>query len=242
MSNTITSLYKTVKNWWLFLLAGIFLILVAVWVFRTPIESYVNLAWLFSILIFVNGVSNTAFSISNSKDLDDWGWYLVSGLLDIFIGAILLLYPEISIILLPFIIGIWLMFKGISIIGTSLDLKKYGVLDWGWIMLIGILIATLAFFMILDPLFGAINIVYLTSLSFLLYGIASIMLSLKLKKIKSKTIDVVANLKKNVIIKADHLKNDILLHLKDASEEVKEAIIKKINNYNNEIESESFNK
>ncbi len=237
MSNLISSLYKTVKNWWLFLLAGILLIIVSAWVFSTPVESYINLAWLFSIIIFANGISNTAFSISNNKDLEGWGWYLVSGLLDIFIGAILLLYPEISIIILPFIIGIWLMFKGISIIGTSLDLKKYGVLDWGWIMLFGILIAISAFLMILDPLFGAINIVYLTSLSFLLYGIASIMLSLKLKKIKSKTIDVVDDLKKNVIIKADNLKNDILLHLKDVSKEAKDEITKKFNEYKNIIDN-----
>ena len=131
------------------------------------------------------------------------------------------------------------MFRGISVIGTSLDLKKYGVLDWGWLMLFGIVITTMAFFMILNPIIGFINIIILTSLSLLVYGVANIMLAFKLKKIKAKTFDVVDDLKKNLKNKAEGLKTDVLQYINDhPASDVKEAISKKFNEYKAQIESD----
>jgi uncharacterized membrane protein HdeD (DUF308 family) len=238
MSNTITNIIQTVKNWWLFLVAGILLIIASAWIFINPtVESYLNLAWLFSILVFINGISNTFFSLSNSNNLDGWGWYFAGGLFEIMVGIILISYPEITILTLPFIVGFWLLFKGVSIIGISLDLKKYGVLDWGWLMLSGVALTALALFMVLNPILGAFNIVYLTALSLLLYGIANIMLAFKLKKIKSKTIDVVEDFKNDLKAKADSLKEGVLQQVKDTSKEVKDEITKKFNEYKNIIDN-----
>ena len=38
-----------------------------------------------------------------------------------------------------FIIAFWLMFRGFSSTGYSIDLKRYGTRDWGWYMAFGIL-------------------------------------------------------------------------------------------------------
>ncbi len=239
MTNVISQISDAIKNWWVFLIAGILLIFMSYWVITTPEDSYVGLAILFSILVLANGISYTIFSISNRDQLEGWGWYLASGIFDIVIGIILVLYPEISIILLHVFIGFWLMFRGISVIGTSLDLKKYGVLDWGWLMLFGIVITTMAFFMILNPIIGFINIIILTSLSLLVYGVANIMLAFKLKKIKAKTFDVVDDLKKNLKNKAEDLKTDVLQYINDhPASDVKEAISKKFNEYKAQIESD----
>ncbi len=240
MKNVISQIADAIKNWWLFLAAGILLIIVSFWVIKTPVESYVGLAILLSILILANGISYTIFSISNREQLEGWGWYLTGGIFDIVIGVILILYPEISIILLPLFVGFWLMFRGISVIGTSLDLKKYGVLDWGWLMLFGIFITTMAFFMVLNPMFGFFNIIYLTFLSLLVYGVANIMLAFKLKKIKSKTFGVLDDFKKNLEHKAEDLKTDVLQYINDhPASDVKEAISKKFNEYKAQIESDN---
>jgi len=239
MTNIISKITNAIKNWWIFLITGILLILASIWIFRTPLESYVGLAWLFSILVLANGISYTFFSISNREELEGWGWYLSSGIFGILIGMILILYPEISIVLLPFIVGFWLMFSGISVISTSLDLKKYYIMDWGWLMLFGILITILAFFMVLNPFFGAFNIVYITSLALLVYGISHIMLAFKLKKVKSKTFGAVDHLKKNLKNKAEDLKVDILQYIKNhPADDVKKAIGKKFAEYKAEIEAD----
>ena len=42
MANVISKIKGTVKNWWVFLIVGILLIIGSVWIFRTPIESFIN--------------------------------------------------------------------------------------------------------------------------------------------------------------------------------------------------------
>jgi len=236
MANVISQAISTVKNWWLFLVAGILLIAGSVWVFMTPVESYVALAWIFSILVLANGISYTIFSISNHRELEGWGWYLAGGIFEIIIGIALIYYPDISIMILPLFVGFWFMFRGVQIIGASLDLKKYGFLDWGWLMLFGVGLLIMSFFIILNPVFGAFNVVYITSIALLFFGISNIMISLKLKKIKSKTIDKVEDFKKSMKKDLKDLKAQIVDNLKEVSEEVKGEINKKFQDYEDKIE------
>ena len=118
MANIFSKAVSTVKHWWLFLLTGILLIVGSIWVFLTPVESYVNLAWIFSILVLVTGISYVIFSISNRKKLEDWGWYLAGGIFEIVMGIILVSYPDLTIIMLPLFVGFWLMFRGAQIIAA----------------------------------------------------------------------------------------------------------------------------
>jgi uncharacterized membrane protein HdeD (DUF308 family) len=234
MSNIISQTVSTIKNWWLFLLTGSLMIIGSIWVFTTPQESYVALAWLFSILVLANGISYVFFSLSNTKDLKGWGWYLAGGIFEIIVGIVLLSYPEISLVTLPLVVAFWLMFRGIQLIGASLDLKEYGFMDWGWFMLLGVALTVFSFLMFLFPLFGAFNVVYLTSLALMVFGIANIMLSLKLKKIKSMTIDKVADLKKDIKKGLKELKEEIMKNLKeDVSAEQKEEIARAFDEYEN---------
>lgn len=219
MSNIISKSISVIKHWWLLLLSGILLIVVSIYVLMTPEESYVTLAWVFSILVFVNGISYVIFSISNRKELEGWGWYLVGGIFEIVIGFILISYPALTLLLLPLMVGFWLIFRGAQIVGFSLDMKEYGFLDWGWFMLFGVLIIIMAFFMILDPLFGFSNVVYLTSISLFIFGVANIMISLKLKKIKAATIDKVQAVKNAFKQDLKNLKKEVSKTIKAMSPE-----------------------
>ena len=231
MSNFISQSIATIKNWWLFLLSGIVLIAGAIYVFYAPEESYVSLAWLFSILVFVNGFSNVIFSISNRKQLPGWGWYLTGGIFEILTGVILIAYPGITMVLLPVFVGFWLLFRGINIIGTSLDLKNLGILDWGWFLLYGVSLTVIASIMILLPIIGHFTVLYLTSIGFFIFGIANIAFSLKLKKIKSLTIDKVSDFKKEVKSQYNSLKKKIIKSYEELKEEEKKKIDKAFENY-----------
>lgn len=233
MSNIISSTIKTIKNWWVFLLTGILLIAGSLYVLYTPKESYVALSWLFSILVTANGLSNIYFSVSNRKELQGWGWYLTSGILELIFGIILFSYPNMTMIIFPIFIGFWLLFRGIQTIGASLELKEYGILDWGWLMLLGVAITVFATFMVFFPIFGYFNIIYLTSISLLLSGFANISISLQLKKIKSKTIDKVEAFKKGIKKEFKNLKKDIVKAYENASAEDKKEIDEAFDTYEN---------
>ena len=190
MSNLISKVTGTVKNWWVFLIMGVLLIISAYWMFTTPVESFIGLASLFSALIFVSGLFSVFFALTNKDDIDNFGLYLAGGVLDVIIGFILLKYPGLTLVLFSMFIGFWLLFRGFNLISVSFKIKSSGDENWGWILVFGILIVIFAMMSIINPLIGASYLVYTLAFTLLLFGFANIALSIRLKKIKSVVKDV----------------------------------------------------
>lgn len=190
MSNLISKVSGTVKNWWVFLIIGILLIVSAYWMFSTPVESFVGLATFFSALIFVSGLFSVFFALTNKDDIDNFGLYLASGILDVLVGFILLKYPGITVVLFSMFIGFWLLFRGFYMISAAFKIKKVGVGSWGWVLFFGILVVIFAMMSIINPLIGAAYLVYTLAFTLVLLGIANIMLSFRLRDIKSGVQDL----------------------------------------------------
>jgi uncharacterized membrane protein HdeD (DUF308 family) len=190
MSNLISKVSGTIKNWWVFLILGVLLLISAYWMFTTPVESFVGLAALFSALIFVSGLFSVFFAISNKDDIDNFGLYLAGGLLDVLIGFILLKYPGLTLVLFSMFIGFWLLFRGFNMISVSFKIKKFGDANWGWILFFGIMVVIFAMMSIVNPLIGASYLVYTLAFTLVLFGIANIALGLKLRKLKSNVQDL----------------------------------------------------
>ena len=181
MTNIISEFKGTAKNWWVFIITGILFIIGSIWIFKTPVESFVGLASFFSILILISGIFGIIFAFTN----EHWGWYLISGILNVIIGIILLSYPGMTVVLFSLFIGFWLMVSGFNTIGTSMDLKKEGADNWGWILFFGILITLFSIMAIMNPVLGAGYLVYTLAISLFLLGIANFSFAMELKKIKN---------------------------------------------------------
>ena len=189
MTNIVSKVSHSVKNWWVFLIIGILMIVGAIWMFKTPVESFAGLSAFFSILILLSGILSIFYVIGNKSDLDNWGLYLAGGILDVVVGLILLNYPGITMLLFSLFVGFWLLFRGISTISASFKYKKDGEDGWFWILVFGILIVIFAFMSIINPLIGASYLVFTLAFAFLLLGIANVFISFKLKNVKSRLVD-----------------------------------------------------
>ncbi|MEX0274177.1 MAG: HdeD family acid-resistance protein [Flavobacteriaceae bacterium] len=184
MSHFFKAVRQSIKHWYIPLIVGIIFVALGIWVMASPLESYLGLALLFSISFIVAGISETLFAISNKDGLEGWGWYLVGGLLNLLIGIFLVAYPGVSIVTLPFVIGFTVMFRSFQALGFAYDLKNYGVLGWGNMAIWAVLGILFSFILIFNPELAGLTVVICTGLSILFAGVASIFLSLKLKKIK----------------------------------------------------------
>jgi len=182
-----TSPLKTVKNsirhWYLLLIAGLLYIAVGIWVFRTPLSSYLGLALLFSISFLASGISEIIFSISNRKELDSWGWKLALGMLTTIMGWILLVSPLLTMATLALYVGFVVLFRSIMAISFAIELSNYGVKQWGWLLLIGILGLIFSYILICNPVFAGFTLVYWTGLALIILGIFSIYISTQLNKL-----------------------------------------------------------
>ncbi len=186
MAQTILkNISETVKYWWLLLLSGLFLIAIGIWVFASPAAAYLSLSIVFAVGILVIGIFETSFAVTARKSLYSWGWTLASGILDMVIGAYLLAYPLVTMAVLPFILGFWLLFRGFSAMGFAMDMKSYGAMDWGWLLLLGIATMFFAFMVLAIPAFGVANIIVWTGLAFIVAGVFRIFIALRLRKLKT---------------------------------------------------------
>ncbi|MCD8165376.1 MAG: HdeD family acid-resistance protein [Bacteroides sp.] len=184
MATIQENLNYSVKNWWLSLVIGIVFVLLAILLMFTPISSYITLSILFSIAVFVAGIFEIVFSINNKNVIPNWGWNLGIGIIDLILGFYLMFHPGLSMAVLPYIAAFWLIFRGVSGIAYTIDLKRFGDRYWGWYIAFGILAILLGIWFIFQPLIGAISLVYFISYMVLIFGIFRIMLSFQLRKCK----------------------------------------------------------
>jgi len=189
MATIVSSTQSVTKNWWLSILIGILYIFAGVWVFNTPLASYISLSIIFSVFIFISGILEITFSISNRKKIDSWGWYLAGGILDLIIGILLISNPVMTMAILPFYVGFWLLFRGIMAIGISIQSKSYGISNWGWMLTSGIATIIFSILVLANPIIGGLSIVYMTAMAFIMIGIFRIFLGFYLKRMNKELKD-----------------------------------------------------
>ena len=128
---------KTLNKYsWLMLFRGIILIILAIMVFRHPIDAMVGIAIYLSITLLLTGLIEVYTAIATKQTIPNWGWGLAVGLIDIFFAFVLLSNPAITAASLPFVVGFWLIIAGVMNFVNSFKDKKDGVSTW-WLGLIG---------------------------------------------------------------------------------------------------------
>ncbi len=182
-TSIIEEVKSAVKNWWVYLIVGILFIIVSFWLMFSPVVGYEALVIVFSVCMFISGILEIIFSSSNRKTLSGWGWYLACGIIDLILGFFLIIFPSMTAIILPFLLAFWIMFRGFTAIGYSIDLSRMGVKGWGWYLVFGILGVVCSFAIIWYPLAGALASVYIVAFAFLFLGIFRIMLAFDLRNL-----------------------------------------------------------
>lgn len=209
MEYLLKSFTKTVKHWYFPLILGVLFIICGLYVFISPAETYLTLALLFALSFLVWGLSDMFFSIDNRKSLRSWGWYFVGGLVSLLMGFYLLIHPVVSMEVLPFVVGFMLLFRSFELLGFAFEVKEAGVLNWGNLAIASVLGIIVSFVLLAWPVFTGVWLVVLTGLAFIFTGIASIILSLNLKKLKAW---------------GDKLSGDLKDRIKKLNSEIKEAL------------------
>ncbi|MBB6326092.1 uncharacterized membrane protein HdeD (DUF308 family) [Algoriphagus iocasae] len=176
------TIQKALSYWYLLTIIGVLFILLGIYVFSTPLASYLVLATLFSLSFLASGLSELTFAYGNRKQLDHWGWFLASGLVSTMVGVLLLTNPALSMVTLPLYVGFGVLFKSIVGISFALSLKDHGD-EYQSLLWLGIGGVILSFILIWNPGIIGMTLVTITALIFILLGVVAVLFSLKLKKL-----------------------------------------------------------
>ncbi len=161
-----TSMFKTSNAW--HLVAGILMALLGVYIWMNPAATLVAMALYLGIVFIVVGAGYFMASFSL-----DSGWYMVVGLLDIFVGVIFVGNLGVSAASLPVIFALWCLAVGIIQVATAYRMSKQGQ-SWKWTSVAGMLGILFAFLILAYPSIGALTLTALMGLYVILYGAVEI--------------------------------------------------------------------
>lgn len=198
MSSLFQTLVNGVKHWYIPMIFGIIFLICGFYTLSVPLETYLTLTIIFSVTFLVSGISEIFFSLQNRESLLGWGWYLVDGILSTLVGMYLIANPEVSMTTLPFVVGFVMMFRAFQLLGFAFEMKQAKMLNWGNLALVSVLGVILSFLLLSSPVFTSMSLVVLTATSLIFTGIASILLSLNLKKLNDAPEKLDDNLKKRI--------------------------------------------
>ncbi len=207
----IKTIKSSIKQWYIPLVVGILLIILGIYTLATPLASYLTLATIFSMYFLFSGLMEIIFAINNKNEVEGWGWYLAGGILNALFGCILLGNPAISMATLPLVLGFYSLFKSFQLLSVSLDMKNYGIKNWGWITTFSVLGILFSFVLIWNPIFAGLTLVYWTGFAIISAGLASIVLSFQLKRLKTVANKVSEDWKNRF----EDLKNEYYRSIKD---------------------------
>ena len=129
------------------------------------------------------------FSLANSTRLADWGGILAAGIVDLPIGWYLLVYPGLTMAVLSFIIGFWLLFKGFSALSMAFEAKQYGGTGWLWLLFFSLAMISFAGLILANPAFGISNIISWTASANLVADLFRVYSVIRLVKLGRHLVD-----------------------------------------------------
>lgn len=183
--NLVAKASRAVKHWWLMLIAGILCIAAGICVFVFPVESYVVLSILFGIVMLLTGVGQLIIASTSGNYLMMRGYFIVGGIMDLILGIFLCVYPGVTLVVLPFMMGLWLMYHSFVLIAFGGDMDTFKVSGSASMIILGILVLILSIFVLLNPFSaGVVTVLVVAGAGLLLLGITFCVLAAKLRDLK----------------------------------------------------------
>lgn len=173
---------RVIRHWWLYMLCGILCMVAGIAVFIFPMESYMTMGLLFGILILFVGAAQLIVASSSGNYLAMKGYVIVGGILDLIMGIILCINPAVSLVLMPVLLGIWMLYHSFMIMAFGGDMETFRIDGSGWTIAGGALLMLLSIFVLVNPMSaGVATVVTLAGVGLIVFGLLLCVLSFKLK-------------------------------------------------------------
>jgi uncharacterized membrane protein HdeD (DUF308 family) len=139
-----------------------------------------SLVILFSAYMLVDGIFGIISAVRAIRRKEDrWGLLIFEGLLDIATGAVAFLWPGLTVVAFVWLIAAWAIVSGGLMTAAGFRLN----IDHGrwWLVLGGLLSVAYGVLLIITPLIGAVVLTWWLGAYALIFGVALVIFSLKLR-------------------------------------------------------------
>ena len=168
------------KHWWSPLILGIILLALGIVVLLFPGASYITMSMLFGIVIALSGIMYIGMGFQ--RELKGRGWLIAGGIIELALGIFLSFSPAVSALALPLVLGFWLLFKGLSLLGIIFSVGTKEFPGWGLTLFSAAMLILCGMIILLQPLlYGAEAVILWTGVSLIIGGCTYMNYGFKLK-------------------------------------------------------------
>lgn len=167
------------KTWWLLSAAGAALLVAGTFSLLNPFHAFVRAVSYSGIALSANGIL-LGLLAANPLYIKEQKWLIAESALDLLFAVVLMFNPLMTFVILPLVIGTWMLCIGIVKTLSAFALRKY-FNGWQYVLVTGILILTFGTLISFSPIPKASGIVTLVGIFCLLLGLMNIFDALRFK-------------------------------------------------------------
>lgn len=170
----------TTRTWSELLLRGLVNVLFGVLAFIWPKMTILILVLLFGAYALIEGVM--AFIEALRRRYEHWQFVMFGGIISIIIGILILFWPEITALILVYLIAARAIIMGIMEFVAAARMPQ--VIRGKWLLIFGgIISVAFGLIIFIRPATGIIAIIWLIALYLTLFGLLNITAALMLRKV-----------------------------------------------------------
>lgn len=171
------------RAWWVVLVAGILMVICGFCYWFWPEAGYAVSSQIFGWLLILLGIVQLCVGSGPDRGRG-WGWWIAGGVIDMFIGFLMVRSVILSEVIFPYFIAFVFIYWGISWIVSSVSMSSR---RYWWLYLIsGVLMLLIGFFFIEAGWIQDMMMTsFLTSLAFIYWGFTIAMISYDMKPARS---------------------------------------------------------
>lgn len=170
------------RCWWMILLRGLCSIAFGLMAFAWPGITLISLAILYGFFALMDGAAAVSAGFAARHERGAWWGMVLVGLLGLAAGFVALLWPGITAVVLLVMIAVWAIARGVFEIIAAIALRKVLQNEWALVFAgaLSILFGTL---LLLRPAAGALAVVWLIASFAIAFGVLSVILALRLRRL-----------------------------------------------------------
>ncbi|HPE57045.1 MAG TPA: DUF308 domain-containing protein [Bacteroidales bacterium] len=169
---------QAIPIWYMPLIKGIVMILLSILILASPEGALIAWAFYIGIGFVITGMVLIYQGFAGRETEENWTWKIFEGLLDMFIGFMLMVNPLVTASIIPFLFGLWGAFYGIALFIDAFAHKENQFVKFA----ASLLVFWISTFIMFNPLLFGISIAIWVGVVMLIMGLYSLVLAFHLKK------------------------------------------------------------
>lgn len=123
--------------WWLPVLRGVLMIVLGLLLLVEPLGTLVALVWVFGVFAVVDGAVVLLQALL-ARGRPGFGWLLTEGLVSIAFGALIMLWPDVTALVLFYLLALWVLVLGVTAVIVAVTQYRARDLAWSGTLVFGL--------------------------------------------------------------------------------------------------------